>query len=276
MKHRRFRLPARLAGLVLLALWLVANAPAWAQAPSAVTEIEKRGTLRVGWAVLFPYMYRNPENNQLTGFAVDFMGEMAPQMNAKLEWVEDNWSTMIAGIQSGKYDVTLPALAQTLPRALAVTFTEPVARQPLGLMVLKKNVGKYTSWQDLDKPGVRITTTLGSNVDMFATRRFKQAELIRVKAGPDSIAQVLTGKADAWANAIEAFKLVQTQQPDLAIVPGPTFGSSPIAMAVRQGDFVFRDWINMFIEEAKATGSLQALIAKHNLFEWKGPLAGDQ
>jgi cyclohexadienyl dehydratase len=275
MMKRRVLVTATLAA-ALLAFCGPALSPARAQVQTALTEIQKRGTLRVGWGVLFPYMYRDPNTNKLTGFAVDFMEEMAPQLNAKLEWVEDNWSTMIAGLQSGKYDVTLPALAHTLPRALAVTFTDPVARQPLGLMVLKKNVGQYSSWQDLDKPGKRITTTLGSNVDMFSTRRFKQAEIIRVKAGPDSIAQVLSGKADAWANAIEGFKLVEKQQPDLAIVPGPTFGASPIAMAVRQGDFVFRDWINMFIAEEKATGNLQRLIAKHGLFEWKGPVAEDQ
>lgn len=271
----RSRLPSiARAGLAALALLVGAGAaapPAAAQGtPSALAEIQKRGAVKVGWAVVFPYMYRDPKTQQLAGFAVDFATDMAAEMKVKVEFVEDSWATLIAGLQSNKYDVTIAGVAATLPRALAVTFTKPVAKQPLGLMMLAKDAGQFKSWADLDKPGKKITTALGSNVDMFATRRFKQAELIRVKAGPDSIAQVLTGKADAWANSLEAFGLVQKEHPELAVVPGPTFGASPITMAIRQGDFIFRDWLNLYIDEQKATGTLPKLLEKHGLFEWTG------
>ncbi len=241
---------------------------AQSQPQSTLQEVKNRGTLRVGWGVLFPYMYRDPKNNnQLTGFAVDFMTAMAQSLGVKVEFVEDNWSTMIAGLQANKFDITLPALGITLPRAEVITYTHPVAREPIGLMVLRKDVDKYTSWKDLDKPEVRITTTLGSNIDLFTTQRFHQAQIIRVKGGPESISQLLGGKADAWANAVEAFKMIGKDRPDLAVVPGPILGSSPIAMGVRQGDFIFRDWVNLFIDEMQRTGRLKELLEAHELFE---------
>jgi len=239
-----------------------------AQADSALNEIKSRKELRVGWAVFYPYIYRDPKTKDLKGFAADFMEEMAKVMNVKLVWVEDSWATLTAGLQSSRFDMTIPGVAITLPRAEVVTFSKPVARMPLGLMVLKKEGEDYKSWQDLDKPGKRITTTLGSVVDLFATARFKNAEIIRVKAGPDSIAQVLTGKADAWANGVEGLQMVQKEHQELMIVPGPDFGSNPICIAIKQGDLVLRDYVNIFIDDLKRKGTLTAMLQEHGLFEW--------
>lgn len=242
---------------------------AQAQSQSALQAVKSRGTLRVGWGVLFPYMYRDPKTNQLSGFAVDFMNAMGKALGVKVAFVEDNWSTIIAGLQANKFDVTLPALGITLPRAEVITYTHPIAREPIGLMVPKKDIGKYSSWQDLDKSNIRITTTLGSNIDLFVTQRFKNAQIIRVKGGPESIAQVLSGKADAWANAVEAFNMIKKERSDLAIVPG-RLGASPMAMGVRQGDFVWRDWINLFIDQMERTGRLKTMLDTYHLFAPKG------
>jgi cyclohexadienyl dehydratase len=256
---------------VVMMLGIGYPAKAQSQTQSTLQEVKNRGTLRVGWAVLFSYMYRDPKNNnQLAGFAVEFMTTMAQALGVKVEFVEDNWSTMIAGLQANKFDITLPALGITLPRAEVITYTRPVARQPIGLMVFRKDVDKYSSWKDLDKPEIRITTTLGSNIDLFTTQRIQRAQIIRVKGGPDSIAQLLGGKADAWANAVEAFKMIEKERPDLAIVPGPPLGSSPVAMGIRQGDFIFRDWVNLFIDEMQRTGKLKTMLDAYNLFDPNG------
>lgn len=268
MKRRTFGALIALSAFALVGISQLSSAET--QTQSTLQEVKSRGVLRVGWGVLFPYMYRDPKNNnELTGFAVDFMSAMGQALGVKVEFVEDNWSTMIAGLQANKFDVTLPALAITLPRAEVITYTRPIARQPIGLMVPKKDIDKYKSWQDLDKPEIRITTTLGSNIDLFVTQRIKKAQIIRVKGGPDSIAQVLSGKADAWANGVDAFNMIQKERPDLAIVPG-RLGSSPMAMGVRQGDFVWREWINLFIDEMERTGKLKAMLEARNLFEPNG------
>lgn len=256
-----------LAAAVFFATLAPVLAPA--QTTSVLNEIKSRKELRVGWAVFYPYIYRDPSTKDLKGFAADFMEDMAKSMNVKLVWVEDSWATLTAGLQSNRFDMTIPGVAITMPRAEVVTFSKPVARMPLGLMVLKKEGETYTSWQDLDRPGKRITTTLGSVVDLFATARFKNAEIIRVKAGPDSIAQVLTGKADAWANGVEGLQMVQKERPELIIVPGPDFGSNPICIAIKQGDLVLKDYVNIYIDDLKRKGVLASMLQKHGLFEWK-------
>ena len=239
-----------------------------AQHPPALQTIKSKGELRVGWATFYPYVYRDTKTKEITGFAADFMKAMADGMGVKLVWVEDSWATLVAGLQTNKFDMTIPGVAVTLQRAEVVTFSKPIVKMPLGLLVLKKDGRKYKSWEDLDKPGVKITTTLGSVVDLFATRKFKNAEILRVKAGPDSIAQVLAGKADAWANGLEGLHMVAKDRNDMEVVAGE-FGANPICLILRQGDFVTRDYVNLFIDDLRRSGVLKTLVEKHGLYVWE-------
>lgn len=253
------------AGLTAFGIGGFAN-QARAQAVPALNEIKARKELRVGWAVFYPYIYLDPQTKKITGFAADFMEAMSTALNVKLVWVEDSWATLTAGLQANRFDMTLPGVAITLPRAEVVTFSKPVAKMPLGLMV-KKDGQSVSNWKDLDQPGKRITTTLGSVVDLFASKRFEKAEIVRVKAGPDSIAQLMANKADAWANGLEGLAMVQKEHPELVIVPGE-FGVNPISIAFRQGDFVTRDYVDIFIDDLRRTGLLKAMVEKHGLYGW--------
>lgn len=260
-------LVAALMGFFLLGGPLPSNI-AKAQQPSTLQDIKERKELRVGWAVIYPYLYRDPKTNELTGFAVDFMNDMSEALKVKVVWVEDSWATMVAGLQSKKFDVTLPAMGVTLPRAEVVTFTNPVCRLPVGIIIRKKDVEKYPNLAALDQPDKKISVSLGSSSDLFATRKFTQAQIVRLKAGPDSIAQLLAGKVDAWADPSDASGRLEKEHPELTALNGAAVGSAPMAMALRQGDFVFREWLNLFIAEEKRTGVLKKLIDKHGLFEW--------
>jgi cyclohexadienyl dehydratase len=264
---RRSTIAATLAVTVVLLAGLF-SAPVKAQQPTTLSEIKERKELRIGWSVIYPYIYRDPKTNELVGFAVDFMNGMAAALNVKPVWVEDSWATMIAGLQSKKFDITLPAMGITLPRAEVVTFSDPVCRLPVGLVIQKKDAGKYSSLADLDKPEIKITVTLGSSSDLFATRKFSQAQLIRVKQVPDSVAQLLAGKVDAWANPADASGTLEREHPELITLSPDAVGSAPMAMALRQGDFVFRDYVNLFIDQERHTGVLKKLIQKHGLYEW--------
>jgi len=237
---------------------------AWAQsAPSALDQIAKRGALRVGWAVYLPYMFRDPKTQEPSGITVDLGQAMAKELKVKVEFVEDSWATMIAGLQAGKFDVTMP-LAITEARAQAVSFSDPMTKIHFGRAVRKADVQNYKTWQDLDKPDKRVTTTLGSSAQPLLVK-FKQAQVLLVKDAADSIAQVLTDRADAWLNPYDAFKLAQKQQPDLAVVPGPALGYQEIAFAVRQGDVTFRDWVSRFVKQQKQSGNLLTVIQKYGL-----------
>ncbi|WP_298727606.1 ABC transporter substrate-binding protein [uncultured Ferrovibrio sp.] len=253
--------------VMALTVAIFANA-ANAQQPSPTLDaIQKRGTLRVGWAVIYPHFYRDPKTNQLTGVSHEIVEELAKSLNVKLELIEDNWATLIAGIQSNKFDITIPSLAITLPRALSVTYSRPVYQSAVGLMIRRDDLAKYKTWSDMDVQTARISVTLGSNADMFVTRAMTNSQILRVKAAPDSITQLLTGRADAWASPVDSFIKVGEEQPSLVRLPGPPVGYSKVSFAMKAGDYFFRDWVNYFIDELQDTGTLLRIFKKYGLSE---------
>ena len=155
----------------------------------------------------------------------------------------------------------------TLKRAIAVTYSKPFMQFAEGLMVPKKEEGKYKNWRELDKPGMKITTTLGATPDIFLSKALVNAELVRAKDGATSLNQVLTGRANAWANSYEAFAKILKERDDLVVVPGPPMGSVPVAFTLRQNDTHFRDWVNYFVDDELNSGALLRIMKKHGMDE---------
>tara|TARA_B100000686_G_C16667357_1_gene904331 strand:+ start:458 stop:1264 length:807 start_codon:yes stop_codon:yes gene_type:complete len=234
------------------------------QKNSVLSKIKKEGKLKIGWAVWFPYAYRDSKTKELAGFSIDVGNALGEALGVEVEWVEDSWATLIAGLQAGKFDLNNP-MGITLPRAIAVTYTPPFIQYNEGLMVPKSQAGKYTHWRELDVKGMKITTTLGATTDAFLTKALVNATLIRAKDGATSIAQVLSGRADAWANGYGAFAKFSKERDDMVVVPGPTMAAVPVAFVMRQGEYHFRDWITYYLRTEAKTGALDQLAKKHGL-----------
>src|SRR5205085_6457364 len=174
-----------LSAVLLVVLFAVATLALLARpaaAESTLDTIQRTKTLRVGWAVVHPYIFRDPKTNEIGGFSIDLMRDMSGALGdgVKLQMVEDSWATLAAGLQANKFDI-VPLLAITLTRALAVGFSDPYTKHGLTLLAPKDAVAKTKSWKDFDKSGTKIGVTLGSNTDWYLTRAIKQAEIVRLK-----------------------------------------------------------------------------------------------
>jgi ABC-type amino acid transport substrate-binding protein len=250
-------------GLVAASLaWAGIAAPAFAQS-SALDEIRKRGELRIGWGIWVPYMYLDPKTSKTTGVTVAIGNALAEHLGVKAAFVETTWATMVAGLQAKQYDVTMPYIV-TEERARVVTFTNPLFRSNWGLMVPKDKVSRYKSWEDLNKPDMRITTTLGSSAPDFL-KKLDKAQHLLMKDGSDSIAQLLTGQADAWLSQYDAFRVAQQHQPSLAVVPGPSLGHQDVALAMGKNEMALKKAIDDFFAEAKTSGRLLGMIKDYGL-----------
>jgi len=248
--------------LVLSISWTL-GALTPASAASALHEVQKRGTLRFGWAAWWPYVYRDAKTNQLVGISVDMAEEMAKALNVKVEFVEDTWGTFAAGIQANKFDVwNLVAIA--LPRATASGFSDAVTIHGLSMITKKADEPNLKSWKDLDRKGKKISVTLGSNTDLYLTRAIHDAEIVRLKTSPEGFAAFKTGKANAYASTIDSLTVLAKDNPECSVAPGE-FGRSPVAFAVKEDDQVWINWLNQFVKEMKMTGMITNLLKKHGL-----------
>ncbi|MBN9039350.1 MAG: amino acid ABC transporter substrate-binding protein [Rhizobiales bacterium] len=257
------RLMKRVAIAAFAGLALAGSASAQ-QGGSVLSEITNRGTLRVGWTVNYPSSFLDPATKEVKGWSIDLFNDLGKSLGVKVEYIEDAVATMPAGLQSKKFDITIP-LGITLPRLQALTFSKAFMKAPASLAVRAEDVSKYASWQDMDKAGIKISTTLGSNIDLFVSAAFKNAEIIRVKNQTDSAAQVIAGKADAWANSTSTLKDVVAKRPELALLPNSEYGASPLALPINQGEFVFAAYLNEFLRVEKANGRMDEILTPYEL-----------
>jgi polar amino acid transport system substrate-binding protein len=249
----------------LAATLMLGSRGAHAQKTPTLDAIKRRGAVRIGWAVWYPYVFRDPQNNEISGIMPMYMADMARALGGvKVDWVEDSTATLIAGLQADKFDLT-SVLGITPQRAQSASFTDPLLADGTALAGLKSRLGNRSGWETFNANGVRISVTLGSNTDLYVTDKFKNAEVVRFRTEPESIAAVLAGRVDVMAIGRGSSGVVLKQRPELALVPDSLFQSYPIAPVVQKDNEAFRDWLNRFSVEQKTNGRLLKIIEPFGL-----------
>lgn len=97
-----------------------AKAANCSDAPDLLEDIQKRGSIRIGWINSKPNQFKN-EKGELEGVLVNAAKVLTDDLlKVKAEWVEAKWDTFIAGMQAGKYDVVISNVARRPNRAVSV------------------------------------------------------------------------------------------------------------------------------------------------------------
>lgn len=257
-----------LVGAVLLVAWC-----GLAQAEDTkLNDIIDAGVIRVGVAEFKPFVYKNPDTNQLEGLEIDAANELASSLGVKLELIEATWETIFAGLYTGKYDIVMSGSKRTLQRALAVAFTEPYVSLTEYAMV-RADSG-VTSWEDLDKDGNTICAVLGGAAHLTLTKDrpelVKNAEVTPFKNLTLCGNSVATGQSTGWIEDVVSISGFIEAHPDVDLkmieLPFATHGVGN-GYAVEKGHQEFLNWLNLFISKMKNQGTYAELARKYNLPE---------
>ena len=139
-----------------------------AQAQESVLQtILKEGVLKVGttgdWD---PMTMRNPADNSYKGFDIDVSTALAKDLGVEIEYVPTEWKTLVAGVTSGKYQMTGSASVNPKRAKVAgysMSYVD-VGQLPL---ILKKNSDRFTSWEDINQDGVTVAAILGTTQEQY-------------------------------------------------------------------------------------------------------------
>ena len=250
-----------LKSMLTLAFITVLITPALGE--SRLQSILANGELRVGttgdWN---PMTMIDPNSKERTGFDIDIANALASDMGVKVVFVPTTWKTLVNGVVADKYDVTSSA-SLSPKRALVAGYSGSYFAVEDVPMMLKKNNGKYNSWEDLNNPSVTVAVTLGTVQEKRAETLFDNSKIIKVSSPARDYQEVLAGRADiSMTSNLEAAKLVE-QYPELMIVPvqkgkNPT----PLAMLLPQADQVWINYVNHWIILKTERGFFDQLKAK--------------
>lgn len=232
---------------------------------ATLTKATKAKELRVGWASWFPFMYRDPKTDKLAGFTVDLYEEyLAKAMGVKIVWVEQPWSTMMAGLQSNRFDVVANA-NRTFQRLMVAEFAGPITRTGKALLTRKDKLAGYPDWHAADDPKTKICVALGTSADTEVSKFFKKADIMRVEGDPACIEALAGKRADIYATDIGNLVALAKEHAEFVLVPNSTFTQTELGIFVKQGDQITLNWLDQFIRDVKLQGSVDELIKKYNL-----------
>jgi len=230
--------------------------PFAARAEGTLEAVKKRGTFRVGVTQAPPWFSKDPKTGQWTsGLGVFFGKAMADKLGVKMEMVEVSWGNSIAALQADKIDIMF-MIDATPERKQAVDFPE----SPLlwyALAALTKDDLAVKTWDDLNKPGVRIAVPQASSMDRFVTAHAAKADIQRFPDNAAAVAAFQSGRVDA---------VVLFHPPLLAarqklgkgklVVPTPAEWQAS-STALRKDDPAFVAWVNQQLAENYKSGQTE-------------------
>jgi polar amino acid transport system substrate-binding protein len=250
------------AALSLVAV-AVAGLPGTSRAADSLQRILEAKTFNIG--VVPGISTVVDPSGEVNGYGPDSMKWVCAQMEVKCVFHQTTWATFAAGLQSGKFDLSIAETFTTVKRAMAVAFTDPVVYMGTGVVTLKSS--KIRTVEDMNKPGVRVSVGQGTSQHDWAQRLLPNATLVVTKNITEvRLLDLLSNKADvALADSGQSARFA-AQNPQVLDL----FAESPIEMmaiswAVRQGESDFLGFMNAVIRNLQSSGKFVELVKKYNV-----------
>jgi polar amino acid transport system substrate-binding protein len=221
--------------------------------------IRRTGVLRI--AALpgeMPFFHKDLSSGEWSGVAIEMARSIASAFNAKLEYVESTYANSVLDLQANKIDLAF-ALNPTPQRALAIGFSRAYCMHPFGYVARRGFTAR--TWEDLNKPEIRVVSLIGSLTDVLLARYAPKAQVIGAKQGDDAILLIQAGRADCVMYALIQALSVSARAPMLeqvTLLQGP-YVALPSAMGVQmEPDRRWRDFLNSWTDYNTGTRQVGA------------------
>ncbi|MDP4105833.1 MAG: transporter substrate-binding domain-containing protein [Bacillota bacterium] len=226
-------------------------------------QVKDRGVLKVGVMGTYqPYNFLN-KDKQMDGFDVDIAKELAKRLGVKTEFVAQEFSGMIAGLQTKKFDTVISQMTITDERKKQMDFSDPYITNNVKVIVRQDN---NTIKSVNDFKGKNIGVGLGTNDETYLrTELLPKVGNFNIKTYDDvitSLKDLDAGRIDATINNMYALKpLVENNGFKIKAVGDP-IKSDKAGIAVRKGNPEFVKKINSILSEMKKDGTYNKIFVK--------------
>lgn len=246
--------------VALLAL-ILAVCPALADGEDQLAAIKAKGEIVVAtegaWA---PWTYHDEQGN-LVGFDVEVAKAIADKLGVTATFAETEWDGIFAGLDAGRYDMAANGVEVTDERAMKYDFSTPYGYIRTALIV-RGDREDIASFEDL--AGKRTANSISSTYMLLAESY--GATAMGVDTLDETLAMVLSGRADATLNAEVSFYDYMNVHPDANLkVVALTDEASQVAMPIRKeaDSASLLAAVNQAIDELRAEGELMRISEKY-------------
>lgn len=216
------------------------------------------GTLRMGTNATFPPYEMVDENNNVIGIDAEIAAAVADKLGMELEIINMEFDALIPALNAGQLDFAMAGMTADPERAEQVDFTVPYAT---GIQVIIVPEGsEIATVEDLKDKKVGVQT--GTTGDKYCAGDLGEDHIQRFESGVVATQALVNGQIDAvvidnqpaksYVETNEGLKILDTE-----------YTVEDYAAAIAKDNKELYDKINGALEELKADGSVDNIIAKY-------------
>ena len=231
------------------------------KAKDLLEEVKARGYIVIAtegnWA---PWTFHD-ESDNLTGFDVEMGKLIAEGLGVEARFEETPWDSILAGIDSGRFDTACNGVGYSEDRAQKYWMSDPYVYMGTVLVVRGDNTD-INSFEDL--AGKTTANTASSTYAAMAEKY--GATVLPVDTLADTINLLLDGRIDGTVNAAGSIADYLAEHPDanIRIAATTTDEVEEDCVPVAKTDYAkpLMDEINRILAELRANGKLAELSVK--------------
>ena len=235
--------------------WFGDTEPTECADPSTLTG--ENGTLKVGTnneAKPFGYI----KNGRIVGYDVDFLVAFAKEYGYKLDIEEVVFPSLLAGLQTGIYDLSIAGLSITEERMETIDFSDPYHREDMIFIIKGDNSSSLDQFN-----GATLGVVTGSLYGGYSRKQFPNATIKEFNTFADVLVALKGGKVDGIMLDNPNFNSVARTDKNLSCITVPAY-SVEIGFGFQKNDAgnALQAQMNEFLKELKANGKIDELIDK--------------
>ncbi|BDZ57062.1 hypothetical protein GCM10025872_07190 [Barrientosiimonas endolithica] len=118
-----------------------------------------------------PFTYLDPATKAYSGIDVTMAKSLAASLGAQITWVPTTWKNLMPDFLA-KCDIGMGGVSISTDRAQRAFFSDPVLTEGKTPITLCRNVSKFDTVAEINRPGVRSITPEGGTNEEFAVANY--------------------------------------------------------------------------------------------------------
>ena len=221
------------------------------------------GKLTMATNATFP-PYEFHEGEKIVGIDAEIAKAVADKLGLELVIEDVEFDSIIAGVQSGKYDIGCAGMTVTEDRLKSVNFSTYYAT---GIQfIIVKEGSEIKKIDDLVKGKYKVGVQSGTTGDIYMSDAENggvgEDRIDRFKNGNDAVIALLAGKIDAICIDNEPAKAYVEANKGLSILSTP-FTEEKYAIAISKDNEALLTAINNALDELTKDGTIAKIIEKY-------------
>ncbi|MBQ3276512.1 MAG: transporter substrate-binding domain-containing protein [Oscillospiraceae bacterium] len=206
-----------------------------------------------------PWTYHDA-SDVLVGYDVEIGERIAAELGVKAEFAETDWDSILAGVDSGRFDIACNGVDITPERSEKYAFSTPYI-YPDAVLVVRSDNEDIHSLEDLAG-----RTTANSPSSTYADMALEYgAEVTYVSTLNDTVQMLEQGRVEATINAQGSIRDYMEQHPDANIKIVQVIEGVPAGVPMQKGEdsASLVEAVNGVLEKMRSDGTLAELSVKY-------------